>query len=143
MKRRIRRQIPSGVYTGASVAPVVFGFGVTVAVALGAAGLERTDEGFLYAGPDTLIRVVFDANGVKTVLQSIPTGGFVEDIEEDLAHVYFVAPDGTLRQARIDTDAEGSVPLAHGVDPTSALQADGTCVYWIDAAAQAIMMVRS
>ena len=46
-------------------------------------------------------------------------------------------------EASIDEDAGTSRALAGAVDPASALQADGTCVYWIDATTQAIMMVRS
>lgn len=46
-------------------------------------------------------------------------------------------------EARIDDDAGTGETLVEGVDAGSALQADGTCVYWIDATTQTIMMVHS
>jgi hypothetical protein len=118
--------------------------GVLQRVATGVAGIELAVQGLVYSGPQALNLVVWPPAASSRTLQTIPTGGFVQTIEQDAAHVYYVDPATLeLMQVGIDGDAGATRSLAVGVDPASALQADGTCVYWIDAATQTVMMVRS
>jgi hypothetical protein len=125
-------------------APLPLPFGALQRIAQGVAGVELTDTGLVYSGPSALARIVGNADGTTSTLQTIPTSGFVQIIEEDFTHVYYVEQSThELMEASIDEDAGTSRALAGAVDPASALQADGTCVYWIDATTQAIMMVRS
>lgn len=126
------------------IVPLPLPFGSVQLLAGGVAGVELTDDGLVYSGPTALARVALSGDAATRTLQTIPTGGFVQTIEEDATHVYYVDPaTHALMEARIDDDAGTSTTLVEGVDPGSALQADGTCVYWVDAAAQTIMMVHS
>jgi hypothetical protein len=118
--------------------------GVLQRVAKGVAGVELAKQGLVYSGPQALNLVVWPATASSRTLQTIPTGGFVQTIEQDDAHVYYVDPATLeLMQVGIGGDAGATRSLAAGVDSASALQADGTCVYWIDAVTETVMMVHS
>ena len=106
----------------------------------GAGGIESSAEGFFYSTAAGIAEI----DGSGKAVEVIPTGGFVQTIEEDGVNVYFVDP-ATKDLMLAPEEADGGMPraLTTGVDPGAALQADGTCVYWIDTAAQAVMMVGS
>jgi hypothetical protein len=125
-------------------APLPLPFGARQHIATGVAGIELTGEGLVYSSPKALHLVVWPSSGLSLMLQTIRTGDFVQTIEEDNTHVYYVDPSTReLMQVRIDEDGAAPRSLAVGVDSMSALQADGTCVYWIDATTQTVMMVHS
>ena len=123
--------------------PVPLPFGAPWCVARGAAGLELTDQGIVFSGPAGLSRVGLQEDAGSLALQTIPVMGFVQTIEEDGINLYYVDPSThALVEVGIG-DAGTGRHLADGVDPASAMQADGTCVYWIDATTGAVMMVHS
>jgi hypothetical protein len=122
--------------------PIPLPFGAPRTIAQGVAAFKVTTEGLVYSGADAVTReVVYDSGETPTV-QTVPTSGFVQAIAADDASVYFVDP-ATRELLQAPVDGGRIQTLTGGVDPASRLQADGKCVYWIDAGAQAIMMVRS
>jgi hypothetical protein len=124
--------------------PLPLPFGVSHRIAQGAAGIALTYEGLVYSGPTSLTLAVVYADGTQHTLQTIPVQGWVQTIAANDGDVYYVDPTThALMKTSVDDDAGTTRRLAEGIDPDSAMRADGTCVYWIDASAQAVMMVRS
>jgi hypothetical protein len=107
--------------------------------AYGAGAIETACDGSLYlSGRDGIYR--YDATGLERV---VSTSGFVQRIEDGSDCLLYVDPAArVLRAAPIDPAGGSPWDLASDVDPASAFDTDGQCVYWVDAAAQAVKMVR-
>jgi hypothetical protein len=105
----------------------------------GVGALEGACDGALYYSSRTAIVRVDPIEQPRTVAA---TDGFVQRIEEDCVHLFYVDP--ATRQLTAVTLATGAArAIAEGVDPAGAFEADSACVYWVDPVAQAVMMVHS
>ena len=116
----------------------------------GGAGAANLDEAYgisiVYSGPQGIMSVgVETPDGGPTAPQLVaPTEGFVDRIQSDERDVYFV--DRATRQLRglrrFVRDAEAPRTLVSAIAPGTAFRVDAACVYWIDASADSILMVK-
>jgi hypothetical protein len=115
---------------------------ITGADAGGAGAIELLDSGdLLYSGPTGI--TAYPPSPASSLF--VPTSGFVAIIEESGPDFYFVDPaSGELLSASTPAGDSGTSPVrtvATNMDPASAFQVDTSCVYWVDADAEAVMMV--
>jgi hypothetical protein len=74
----------------------------------------------------------------------VATNGVVEDIEQYGADFYFVDPGAReLRMSTVEADGGSPPPrtVATNIDPSIVMQVDSACVYWVDPALAAVLMV--
>jgi hypothetical protein len=106
----------------------------------GGAGAIRTacDGSLIVSGPGALFRYV--GMGLEPIAS---TSGFVQRIEDACGLVLYVDPAArVLRAAQLDPANGAPFDIAPDVDPQAPFASDYKCVYWVDAARQALMMVR-
>jgi hypothetical protein len=111
----------------------------------GAIGLDSRSLGLLYSAPNAIVEFPLALDGgLGTPQTLVATDGFVDDIENDENSVYFIdrSTGQLLAVPRPGADATAPRILASFLDPATALELDGECLYWIDAPAATVMMVK-
>ena len=110
-------------------------------------------DSIVYSGPTGIDEIGYAADGgFSARTRVVATQGFVGAVEESDEGLYFVDP-ATRALTVVATDGSSvGAPrrLVAGVDPGLAFQVDWGvarggfpgCVYWIDASAQSVMMVK-
>jgi hypothetical protein len=119
-------------------------FGAVASLASSTAGLTAEGNILFLSGPSGVMQTTLSAEGLPSATRPFaPASGFVDRIlAADSDDIFFVDPSGELLAVRRSGDAGASSVLASRVDPASAFGVDSGCVYWIDAAAGAVMMAR-
>ncbi len=111
----------------------------------GALNLDLTSSlAICFSGPQGIMDVAVTPDGGLAAPQLVaPTDGFVDGIETDLRDVYFVDRASQRLQALTRSgDAEAPRTIVSAIAPGAAFRVDAACVYWIDASAGSILMVK-
>ena len=127
--------------------PTAVGMATRVAIAGpdggGAGAIETSTTGHIfYSGPSGIVGQAIGPDGRRTGAPSIvPTGGFVDTIEEFGTKIYFIDPSTNDLMVAETATAQAPKIVASHLDPASAFQVDVACVYWADAASESLTMV--